>query len=300
MNIFKKYGFVLGLSFVSVGAYAQGFSDPSAQPNFDEPVNKIWKPSLVKDGVIDKVPHVGKALDWANVRENDVAWSTKVWRQIDVREKQNQAFVYEGDEYTGGGAFIEILLDAVRKGKIQAYSMMDDRFTTALDLDAFNESLGGTWDTADVVDINTGEITQTITEKEFDINSVTKYRIKEEWVFDRNAGRLRVMIIGLAPIKDHYSPTTNEYLYSTPLFWLYYPDLRNVLVNYEVYNPKNNVNRITWTDYLDNRYFSSYIIKSDLNNVKGDNFAENSLRGLMEGQRIMDEIRNREDDMWQR
>ena len=295
MNIFKKYGFVFGLTLVSgLSAFAQNpqGTDPATIGGSDEPVNNIWKPSLVKDGVIDRVPHVNKALEFSRIREADAAWASRIWRQIDVREKQNQAFIYEGDEYTGGGAFIEILIDAVKKGKIAAYGVLDDRFSSALDLEQFNQSMGGTWDTSEIADINTGEITYEITRKEFDPSSVTKYRIKEEWVFDRNSGRMRVQIIGLAPIKDHYSPETQEFLYSGPMFWLYYPDLRKVLASYEVYNPINNLSRMTWADYFDNRYFSSYVIKSDVNNPTGRDFAK-GLRGLEEGERAMEVLRNK-------
>mgnify|MGYP003575420798 CR=1 FL=1 len=300
MNIIRKYSFALGMLLVSGTTFAQNQpqnSDPATQSNF-EAVNNLWKPSLVKDGIIDRVPHVNKAMDMASIREVDVAWARRVWRQIDVREKQNQAFIYKGDEYSGGGAFIEILVDAVKKGKVQAYGILDDRFSGALDLEAFNQSLGGTWDTTDVPDINTGEVTQVITRREFDVNSVTKYRLKEDWVFDRNSGRMRVQIVGIAPIKDNYGPS-GEYLYSGPMFWLYYPDLRQTLASYEVYNPQNNIHRMSWTDYLDGRYFSSFVIKTDANNPSGENFAT-GLRGLEEGERALDVLREKDDDMWAR
>lgn len=300
MNILNKIGLAFGVLLLSGSAFAQNPSvDPPANSSYDEPVNSLWQPSLVKDGVIDRVPHVNRAMDMAPIREVDAAWAHRIWRQIDVREKQNQAFIYEGDEYTGGGAFIEILIDAVKKGKVQAYSILDDRFTQALDLEAFNESLGGTWDTTEVPDINTGEIILKVTRREFDVNSVTKYRIKEDWVFDRNAGRLMVQVVGIAPLKDQYDPNTNAFLYSGPIFWLYYPDLRKVLANYEVYNPNNSLHRMTWADYFDGRYFSSYIIKSDANNPRGLDL-ERNLRGLEEGERVLDAIMAKEDDMWAR
>ena len=301
MNILRKYSFALGVLLLSGTSFAQTQPptvDPATQGGSNEAVNTLWKPSLVKDGVIDSVPHVNKALELGSIREVDVAWAKRVWRQIDVREKQNQAFIYKGDEYTGGGAFIEILVDAVKKGKVQAYGILDDRFTSALDIEAFNQSLGGTWDTTEVPDINTGEVTTVVTRKEFNVNSVTKYRIKEDWIFDRNSGRLKVQIVGIAPIKDNYGPN-GEFLYSGPMFWLYYPELRNVLANYEVYNPQNNIQRMTWTDYFDSRYFSSYITKTDANNPLGENLAA-GLRGLEEGERALDALRDKDDDMWAR
>lgn len=298
MNILRKYSFALGIVLISGTSFAQT-ADPATQGGDNEAVNDIWRPSLVKDGVIDRVPHVNKALDMYSIREVDAAWSRRVWRQIDVRQKQNQAFIYTGDEYTGGGAFIEILIDAVKKGKVQAYGIFDDRFSSALDMESFNKSLGGEFDTVRVTNPDTGEESVIIKKREFNVNTVNKYRLKEDWVFDRNAGRLVVRIVGLAPLKDELSEATGEVAYSAPMFWLYYPELRKVLANYEVYNPQNTLHRMTWTDYFDGRYFSSYVIKTDANNPTGSDFAK-GLRGLEEGEHALDALRDKDDDMWAR
>ena len=53
-------------------------------------------------------------IPWQYIREDDILWKKRVWREIDTREKQNVAFRYAGDEHTGGGMFIEILIDAIK------------------------------------------------------------------------------------------------------------------------------------------------------------------------------------------
>lgn len=302
MNILNKFGFALSAILFSGAAFAQNpiITDQAMQAGntSTEAVNEIWKPSLVKDGIIDKVPHVNKALDMANIREIDAAWKRRIWRQIDVRQKQNQPFIYQGDEYTGGGAFIEILLDAVKKGKVQAYSPMDDGFTAPLDMAAFDKLTGGTEDSVLVEDPATGEQVWTKTHSEFNIQSVTKYRIKEDWIFDRNAGRMVVRIIGIAPLMDRLDDD-GAFRGSLAMFWLYYPELRKLLANYEVYNPQNDLHRISWSDYFDGRYFSSYVIKSSANNPTKNEF-QKGLRGLEEGQKAMDALIDKESDMWQK
>lgn len=205
MNILKKCSVAAAVLLCSGVSFAQGqpaMTDPATQQNDENAVNKGWKPSLAKDGVIDGVPHVNRALEMSSIRENDAAWKRRVWRQIDVRQKQNQPFIYEGDEYSGGGAFVEILIDAVKRGKISAYSNIDDRFTTPLNMESFERTIGGTKDTVYVENPETGEQIMKIVDHEFDINSVTKYRIKEDWVFDRNAGRMVIRIVGIAPLID--------------------------------------------------------------------------------------------------
>jgi gliding motility associated protien GldN len=300
MNILNKFGFALSAILFGGAAFAQNpiITDQAMQAGntSTEAVNEVWKPSLVKDGIIDKVPHVNKALDMANIREIDAAWKRRVWRQIDVRQKQNQPFIYQGDEYSGGGAFIEILLDAVKKGKVQAYSPLDDAFTTPMDMAAFEKQIGGTEDSVLVEDPITGEQVWTKTKTEFNIQSVTKYQLKEDWIFDRNAGRMVVRIIGVAPLQDRFDESGN-FRGSLAMFWLYYPELRKLLANYEVYNPQNDLHRISWADYFDGRYFASYPIKTSANNPTGRKFSAD-LRGLEEGQKAMDVLIDKESDMW--
>lgn len=301
MNILKKYSVVAAVMFCSGMGFAQGqpaMTDPATQQGDENAVNATWRPSLVKDGVIDVVPHVNKSYDFNNIREIDAAWKRRVWREIDVRQKQNQAFIYEGDEYSGGGAFIEILINGIKKGKVSAYSM-DDRFTTPLNMESFERTISGTVDTVPVENPETGEITYRITRHEFDVTSVTKYRIKEDWIFDRNVGRMVIRIIGIAPMQDIKSETTGEYMASVPLFWLNYADLRKLLANYEVYNPQNDLHRMTWADYFDGRYFASYIIKTSANNPTGADFGK-GLRSLENGERAIEVLREKEDDMWQK
>src|SRR5690606_10184801 len=144
----------------------------------------------------------------------------------------------------------------------------------------------------------TGELTQHVENAEFNPESVTRYRVKEDWIFDRNSGRMVVRIVGIAPLFDYRDQTTGAYVTSIPMFWLYYPDLRDILVNYEVYNPQNDIRRITWTDFFDNHYFASYVIKTSSNNPTGVPLPD-GLRGLQQGKELMNEIFEREMNMWQ-
>lgn len=303
MKIRNKFSFTIAALFVGSVVFAQtpmmNDQAQNAQSVPDNTVKDDWKPSLVRDGVIETVEHVNEVADWAPIREIDVSWKRRVWRQIDTRQKQNQAFNFTGDEYSGGGSFIEILIDAVKKGKVAAYSTVDDRFTIPLDMETFEKTLGGGSDSSLQTDPITGEEQWIVRNTEFNVNSVTKYEIKEDWIFDRNIGRLVVRIIGIAPLIDRLDENTGAFRYSTPMFWLYYPDLRKVLVNYEVYNPQNDVHRITWTDYLDNRYFDSYIIKTNANNPKGLRMPANDLRSLQEGRELQQKMMEREMNMWE-
>lgn len=269
-------------------------------PTAGEAVTSGWRPSLVRDGAIDRVPHVTRVIPWSPIRENDVLWKKRVWREIDVREKQNVAFRYPGDEYTGGGYFIEILMDAVKKGKIKAYSAFnDDRFTTALSKEQIMESLVGTADTNYVTDPITGETKISITNRDFDPDVVIKYRIKEDWIMDRNTGRMVVRIIGIAPVRNVIDQNTGLSRGTQPMFWLYFPEIRETLAQYEVFNPENDVARMNWDEFFENRWFASRITK--VSNGFGEDISQQTAGGmeaLYRAQRLSEELFNKEHDMW--
>ena len=304
MVVLKQYRLFLTATFLlgSSLSFAQDNSaimdQAQSQTAAQDAVNVTWKPSLVKDGVYDRVQHINKPLEWQPVREADVLWKKRVWRDIDTRQKQNIAFRFTGDDNSGGGMFIEILLDAVKKGKIKAYSTMDDRFTAALTKEQIMEMTMGKVDSTPVVDPVTGEMTIRVTRTDFDPYSVTRFRIKEDWIFDRNLGRMVVRIVGLAPLIDKNNDD-GTYLLSYPMFLIYYPEARDLFAQYEVFNPENDVARMTWDEYFENRFFSSHIIK--VSNPFNTTFSTMGLQGtdaLYEGQRVSEQIFNKEHDMW--
>lgn len=301
MNILQSYRLAAStaLLFISCAAIAQpSMTDQALQNNASGAVNNNWQPSLVKDGVYDRTPHVSMALAWQNEREADIMWKKRVWREIDTREKQNVAFRFPGDENSGGGYFIEIVIDAIKRGKIKAYSNFDDRFTTALTKDQVLELVSGKLDTTYVEDPVTGNKIMKVTKRDFNPDEYTKYRVKEDVLFDRNLGRQVTRIIGLAPYKDIYNED-GSYRASQALFWIYYPEARGVLAQYEVFNPDNDIARMTWDDYFENRFFSSRIIKvSNPFNASFKEGGSTNMEALYQGQRTAEMLFNKEHDMW--
>ena len=301
MNILRTYKIAASavvLLFTGSVAFAQTNMDQPTQAMPTEAVKEGWQPSLINDGVYDRTPHINQPLHWQPVREADVMWKKRVWREIDTRQKQNMAFRYPGDDASGGGMFIEILIDAIKKGKIKGYSTADDRFTSALSKDQIMEMLTGKPDSIPVEDPITGQITIKIIKRDFNPDAVTKFRIKEDWIFDRNLGRMVVRIVGLAPLLDRYNDD-GTFRASAPMFWIWYPEMRDLLAQYEVFNPENDVARMTWDEYFENRYFSSYVIK--VSNPFDNSFTQMGLQGtdaLYEGQRVSEQIFNKEHDMW--
>lgn len=298
MSILKTYKIAASTALLFMGGVAFAQNDPASNFSSYDGVTKDWKPSLVRDGVYDRVQHINAPLLPQNVRENDLMYKKRIWREIDIREKQNMAFRYPGDDYTGGGQFIEIILDAVSKGKIKAYSNMDDRFTTALTKEQIIDMLVGQPDTTWVTDPETQQEKMVIKRREFNPDVVTKYRLKEDWYIDRNIGRMQRQIIGIAPFKDIYNDD-GSFRASQAVFWLYYPEITSMLAQYEVFNPDNDVARMTWYEFFEGRYFASRIIKAS--NPFDYSFKEkgmSNLEALYEGQKATEMLFNKEHDMW--
>lgn len=261
------------------------------------------KKSLRNDNAYDKSSvNARTPLEYEHLRVDDALFAEKVWRELDLREKMNQPFRYEAESDNGSQMFVNMLLKAVNSGQVTAFA--DDRFTTPLTMPEVSQLTVGSADTVAQVDPQQPDkvIRYVVTRASFDAKSVMKLRIKEEWVFDREASRYFCRILGIAPLKTAYFPNGQERPGSTPMFWVYYPDLRPILVKYEVYNAKNMGNsRMTWEELFESRMFSSYITKSTM-----DNAANRTIRGyikdpilaLLEGENIKEKIFNYEQDLW--
>jgi gliding motility associated protien GldN len=260
------------------------------------------KKSLRNDNAFDKSAlNERTPLPYEHLRWDDALFAEKVWREMDLREKMNQNFRYEGQDDNGSQMFINILLKAVKEGAVTAFE--DDRFTTPKSLADIEKLTTGTADTSEVRDVDDPNRVKeyVVTRASFDAKSVIKMRIKEEWVFDREASRMFVRILGIAPIKTQFNSNGTE-RGSTALFWVYYPDLRPTLAKHEVYNSKNmGMARMTWEELFESRMFSSYITKSTLDNPGNKNIRQmikDPILALLEGDNIKERIFNYEQDLW--
>lgn len=248
-------------------------------------------------------------LDYEYLRWDDAFFTERVWREIDIREKINNVFRYKAEDDNGDQRFMNILVKAIRAGKVTTFNAIDDRFTTPLDSAQFEMSISGgsQCDTNAVYNLQdpTKIDKYVVNCPTLNPDDIVKFRIKEDWVFDRESSRLFCRIIGIAPLKTVLGADKKTEMGASPLFWVYYPDLRLTLTKYEVYNPKNmGQNRMTWEELFESRMFGSYIVKSTLDNPLNRNirniFAKSTdgILRLLEGENIKEKIFNFEQDLW--
>ena len=162
---------------------------------------------------------------------------------------------------------------------------------------------------------------------------IVGYNIKEDWFFDKQRSVLDRRIIAIAPVVKFgvdldddgnstgergdlllYPPTDQETLHyydgrseilpyegqveDRELFWLYFPHLRNHMVQYYVYNDKSDAQWMSFDDLFWKRQLSAQIYKTT---DKFDRDIEDYKYGvdaLYEAERIKDEIRKWEIDVW--
>ena len=261
-------------------------------------------PSLRNDASIERnLIKDRQPLAYEHIREDDAVYRQRVWRELDTREKMNLPFRYSADEDNGNQRFISIILKAIRDREITAFDPMgglDDRFTTPLTPQAVMEAFSGGVDTVPVYDLQGNIERYEVRTREVDPDSIYQFRIKEEWVFDKESSRMFVRILGICPIKPQYT-SSGVFVGMVPLFWIYYPDARGVLSRYEAFNGKNFGARMTWEELFENRMFSSYITKSTMDNPydrRLKDYIKDPILRLLEGENIKDKIFNYEQDLW--
>lgn len=270
------------------------------QDGVGAPVSDTPRKSLRVDGVTERnlsKERVPLAYDY--IREDDKFWEKRIWQVIDVREKINLPFQYNVEDESGvNQLFINILLNAIKNKEVEAFSPIDDRFTTVMPYEEIQGKISGEERTVKSIDPVTGEEKMVTTRDDFDPRTIKQYKVKEVWVFDKEASALKVRILGIAPMVSRMNEDGSVRA-SIPLFWVYYPDMRPILAKYDVYNQNNDAATISWEDLFEMRFFSSYVIKeNNTYNREIKDYIKDGVMRLLEGQAVKDRIFNKEQDLW--
>ena len=137
-----------------------------------------------------------------------------------------------------------------------------------------------------------------VVRNDMDPLDVERYRLKEVWFFDEETSRMNVRILGISPMRNVYDRETGEFRYEQPMFWIYYPECREMFARHQVFNDWNDASPVSWEDLFEMRFFSSYVFQE--RDIKGRRL-DGYLSGvdlLLEAEKIKDEIFNFEQDLW--
>lgn len=247
-------------------------------------------------------------LAYGFIDDRDIVWSKVVWEVIDFNQKINFPYYYPIDTTSIESSRLSLyntLQKALKQNKFKTYE--DSYFTSEKTLEDINENLK-----ADCVNLGY--------EMEVKAQDIKSFMIKGMYYFDKRQGEMKYRLLAVAPLveKDaktmcsiqeareaseqngqkYIEPEAEEPI---PLYWVFYPEIRQVMYDAKVFNPNNSSQPISYDHLLNARRFSSTIVKEE--NMYGnrkitDYIRGNSLFQLLEADRIKENIRNREMDMW--
>lgn len=245
-----------------------------------------------------------KPIEYPHVREADIMWSKVVWRMIDLREKMNQPLYYPTKAIGDRMNLIDLLLQSVKEGGLQAYSTLDDinEFKEPTTYEQIMKNFDVKDKTIGVLNVATGLTQDTIIKGEMSTDEVLQIMVKEMWFFDRKRSVLDVRIIGICPIRVYFEPedANKENIRKQKLFWVKYPEARKFLAQKEVFNAFNDSELRSFDEIFYKRFFSGFIVQES--NVYNNRIVADYALGvesLEEAQRIENLIFQFEHDLWE-
>jgi gliding motility associated protien GldN len=256
--------------------------------------------SKPRDGVYDKttISQV-QPIPYPYLREADIVWTKRIWRTVDLREKLNQPFYYPETPQNQWRSFAQILWDGLKEGTITAYNdAVDDQFTSPMTFKEIQDKVE-VKDSILVPDPD-NEDNKIWAPKisTFEASDVKKFLIKEDYYFDRQRSLFEVRILGICIVTQSFVEGVS--MGDKRLFWVYFPECRNLFAQNEIFNLKNGAaGRMTYDDVFMKRMFSSYIYKEEnVYNRVIANYAA-GVDALLESERIKTNLQEFESNLWE-
>tara|TARA_B110000285_G_scaffold177807_1_gene199820 strand:+ start:650 stop:1507 length:858 start_codon:yes stop_codon:yes gene_type:complete len=236
-----------------------------------------------------------KPLAYGYIDDRDILWSKVVWEFVDLNQKINLPYYFPIETSNisiDRRSLFDTLLRGINNGSIKnVYS--DSFFTSKMTKSDIEDAL---------VFIRNPDSQYPDTNR-IKTQDIEGYMMKGMWYFDKRLGELKYRLLALAPMgKDIFTLGTDfetEDIFE--LFWVFYPETREILHAAKVFNPKNVSQPISYDHLLNARRFNAVIVREE--NVYGNRKIADYIRGnalfqLLEADRIKESIRDKEIDMW--
>lgn len=250
-----------------------------------------------------------KPLEYGYVDDRDIMYSKMTWEKVVLDERVNFPLYYPIDTMNIGKnrrSLFDVLWKSIRNGEIA--DIYDDSYFTAK---RTISDLKASMSKVDTLDIGYEQYNadgyvdpEYIVKTDITSYNISAYLIKGLWYFDKRQAEMKFRLIGIAPAApDVNFIDSDDEANKEPiaLFWVFYPDARDVLHEAKAFNNENSAVPYSFDLILNSRRFNGYIYKEE--NVYGDRkvteyISENALMQLLESDRIKEKIRNFELDMW--
>jgi len=278
----------------------------------------------VKSDILDR-----RVIPYSPIRPTDVAYIKRIWREFDVREKMNEIYA------SPKSRLIDVIMNAVLAGELTAYDPTPtDKNPTGDDFSAMERlspdqvlgRFGADSTLVEEYDDDGNVVASHFEAAAFNPDDVVRFRIKEDWIFDKQRSVFEPRIIGIAPLvtpkmdeitggsgmgnvgseapadvpgigDDAQGPSVSADAY--PAFWIYFPEARHIFVNKEVTSRNNDATGLSYDDMFIKRLFSSYIVKqSNPEDLRIRDYIDNGVDRLTESERIKKTLVDFEQDLW--
>jgi gliding motility associated protien GldN len=248
-------------------------------------------------------------LPYGYVDDRDILWSKTTWEIIDLDERVNFPLYYPIDTNNIGSerrSLYDVLVKNIKNGTIsEVYA--DSYFSEKRTL----RDIEGSLVYSDTTDLGIEQFNavgrvdpEYVRRFTLDAGDIEEWRIRGVWYLDKRQGELRYRLLAICPVANEARSKAfpdDGVDAKVELFWVWYPGAREVLHKAKAFNRKNTSQPISFDHLLNSRRFNAVIFKDD--NVQGDRGAadyinDNALMQLLESDRIKDQIRNIEIDLW--
>lgn len=273
-------------------------------------------------------------IPYIYVGEDDILWAKRIRRWVDVRILQNHPLYFpvgvDYEHYNGWTSpsmrnpgskkifhevlsgtdarknLFQILRDAAttinpKTGMpmVSTYNMSLTRKLSPQEVipewnDGFPNAFG--FAQAEEDDSEDGDGEDVIISYWYEPNHVIGYWIEEEVFFDKRRAKLDFRFVSITPKVEHPIERKPRDL---PTF--YFPEIRELLANHKVFPLDGNMaNRMSFDEFFHRKFFASNIVKETnvYDRQLKDYLPGRTLDQLLEGERIKEQIRLYETDMW--
>ncbi|TXH79203.1 MAG: gliding motility protein GldN [Thiothrix sp.] len=233
---------------------------------------------------------------YPGIKPGDILSVRRVWRDIDTNVEANKLF------NSSGSKLIEIIIDGIRSDEIIPYSAASTKKNPSGD--AFSEPLAKEEAFAK---FNEDSVMVPILDKEgnitkyqwklgeFNPQKVTKFRLKEDWIFDRGRGIYEPRIVGIAPLVR--ISAIGELIAEQPAFWINFNQARKIMARHPVIFQSDT--KLSYDDVFVLRKFSSTIIKeSNPEDLKVADYMTSEEDIKKEAARIEASIQDQKQAIW--
>jgi len=270
------------LAFASIAAHAQVVDTTM-------PVDGFYKQNPLANA---------KPFPYPPINVNSVRFYKRIWRDIDLQYPKNKIFA------TPGASLMDIILEALQSGKITAYdaastkqNLTGDAFTTPL---TYAQAMAKLTDSVLVpqFDENGNQTGAVMKMNDFNSETVTKFRIKEDIFFDRQRSKVETRIIGIAPLIK--IKAGGELVSEQPAFWLFFPQCRYVFATKQAIDAQRDIYNVSFDDiFIQHNFYSQIVKESNPAELSIKDYMPDSLQQSQESQRLEQQINTYKKKTWQ-